>query len=235
MKIEIWSDVVCPFCYIGKRKLEKALAHFPQKKSVEIEWKSFQLNPDLKTNPDINTLEYLAESKGWSLAQAREISAQVSEMAKTEGLTFNFENAIVANTKNAHRLIHLAKSFQKGGEMKERLLRAYFTESRNVDDPETLISIGQEVGLDREKIKNLLESNQYEDAVNQDVYESRLVGVKGVPFFVIDRRFGISGAQPDVVFSETLEKAWIEFAKENKLIQVEGTASQSSCEIDGDC
>jgi len=235
MKIEIRSDVVCPFCYIGQRKLEKALAHFPQKESVEIEWKSFQLNPDLKTNPDINTLEYLAESKGWSLAQAREISAQVSEMAKTEGLTFNFENAVVANTKNAHRLIHLAKSFQKGGEMKERLLRAYFTESRNVDDPETLIALGQEVGLDREKIKNLLESNQYEDAVDQDVYESRLVGVKGVPFFVIDHRFGISGAQPDVVFTETLEKAWVEFAKENQLIQVEGTASQSSCEIDGDC
>lgn len=235
MKIEIWSDVVCPFCYIGKRKLEKALAHFPQKESVEIEWKSFQLNPDLKTNPAMNTLEYLAESKGWTMTQTREISAQLSEMAKTAGLTFDFENAVVANTHNAHRLLHLAKSLQKGGEMKERLLQAYFTESRNLDDPETLIALGREVGLDGQKIKNLLESTQYEDAVDQDIYESRLVGVKGVPFFLIDRKFGISGAQPVEVFSETLEKAWAEFAKDNQPIQVSENTSQESCDMEGDC
>ena len=234
MKIEIWSDVVCPFCYIGKRKLEKALAKFPQKDAIEIEWKSFQLNPDLKTNPDLNTLEYLAESKGWSLDQAREISSQVAGMAESEGLTFNFDNAVVANTKNAHRLIHLAKSVGKGGEMKERLLKAYFTEGLNIDDSETLVSLGIDIGLEEEIIKKLLESNQYEDAVDQDIYESRLLGVKGVPFFVLDRKLGISGAQPDEVFTQTLEKAWTEFAKENPQLEMVGD-SADSCEIDGEC
>ena len=234
MKIEIWSDVVCPFCYIGKRKLEKAMAKFPQQEAIEIEWKSFQLNPDLKTNPSISTLEYLAESKGWSLEQAREISSQVAGMAESEGLTFNFEKAVVANTKNAHRLIHLAKVSGKGGEMKERLLKAYFTEGLNIDDSETLIALGKEIGLEEESIKKLLESNLYEDAVDQDIYESRLIGVKGVPFFVLDRKFGISGAQPDEVFTQTLEKAWTEFAKENPQLEMVGD-SADSCEIEGDC
>lgn len=235
MKIEIWSDVVCPFCYIGKRKLEKALAKFPQKEAIEIEWKSFQLNPDLKTNPSISTLEYLAESKGWSLEQAREISGQVSEMAKSEGLNFDFEHAVVANTKNAHRLIHLAKASGKGSEMKERLLKAYFSEGLNIDDSETLISLGKEIGIEGESIKNLLETTLYEDAVDQDIYESRLIGVKGVPFFVLDRKFGISGAQPDEVFTQTLEKAWTEFAKENPQLEMVGDDSADSCEIDKEC
>ncbi len=235
MKIEIWSDVVCPFCYIGKRKLEKALAKFPQKEAIEIEWKSFQLNPDQKTNPEISTLESLAKSKGWSLDQAREISAQVSQMAELEGLTFDFEKAVVANTKNAHRLIHLAKTSGKGGTMKERLLKAYFSEGLNIDDSDTLISIGNEIGLDKESIKKLLKSNQYEDAVDQDIYESRLIGVKGVPFFVLDRKFGISGAQPDEVFSQTLEKAWTEFAKENPQLEMIGGESADTCEVDGEC
>lgn len=234
MKIEIWSDVVCPFCYIGKRKLEKALAKFPQKEGIEIEWKSFQLNPDQKTNPNISTLEYLAESKGWSLEQAREISSQVAGMAESEGLTFNFENAVVANTKNAHRLIYLAKAAGKGGEMKERLLKAYFTEGLNIDDSETLISLGKEIGLEEESINKLLESNQYEDAVDQDIYESRLIGVKGVPFFVLDRKFGISGAQTDEVFTQTLKKAWTEFTKENPQLEMVGD-STDSCEIEGEC
>jgi len=234
MKIEIWSDVVCPFCYIGKRKLEKALSKFPQKEAIEIEWKSFQLNPDQKTNINISTLQHLAESKGWSLEQAREIVSQVAGMAEKEGLSFNFENAIVANTKNAHRLIHLAKALGKGGEMKERLLKAYFTEGLNIDDSATLILLGIEIGLEEGIIKILLESNQYEDAVDQDIYESRLIGVKGFPFFLIDRKLGISGAQPDEVFTQTLEKAWTDYTKENpKLQTVEGSAH--SCEIGGEC
>lgn len=215
MKIEIWSDVVCPFCYIGKRKLERALLQFAQNELVEIEWKSFQLNPDLKTNPSINFLENLAKSKGWSMEQAREISSQVSDMAKKEGLEFNFENAVVANTKNAHRLIHLAKSIEKGYVMKERLLKAYFSDSSNIDDPEILISLGQEIGLSVAKIKDLLKSNLYEDAVAHDIYEAKLIGVKGVPFFLINHKFGISGAQSVEVFTDTLNKAWSHYIQEN--------------------
>jgi predicted DsbA family dithiol-disulfide isomerase len=185
MKIEIWSDVVCPFCYIGKRKLERALEKFPLKNQIEIEWKSFQLNPDQLTDPTLNTLEHLAQSKGWSMDQTRQITANVVGMAKEEGLEFDFEKAKVANTKNAHRLIHLAKQSDKGDAMKERLLRAYFSEGENVDDFQTLISLGKEVGLNENEIKAMLQSNRFEDAVNHDIYESKLLGVRGVPFLCI--------------------------------------------------
>ncbi|WP_439475371.1 DsbA family oxidoreductase [Algoriphagus formosus] len=235
MKIEIWSDVVCPFCYIGKRKLEKALDKFPLKDQVEIEWKSFQLNPEEKTNPSINTLEHLAQSKGWSMDQTREITSNVVEMAKEQGLEFDFEKAKVANTKNAHRLIHFAKKHRKGGEMKERLLKAYFSDGENVDDPNTLIKLGAEIGLNESEIKSMLASNQFDDAVDQDIYESRLIGVRGVPFFVLDRKFGISGAQPDEVFEETLEKAWSEFAKNNPVLEIKTAENGESCDIDGNC
>lgn len=235
MKIEIWSDVVCPFCYIGKRKLEKALDKFPQRDKIEIEWKSFQLNPDQVTNPNLNTLEHLSQSKGWSMEQTREITSNVVNMAAAQGLDFDFDRAVVANTKNAHRLIHLAKESGKGGAMKERLLQAYFSEGKNVDDPATLVTLGEEVGLAEEKIKALLESNQFEEAVDHDIYESRQLGVRGVPFFVLDRKFGISGAQADEVFDQTLEKAWAEYAKENPVLKMAGTVDGESCEVDGNC
>ena len=235
MKIEIWSDVVCPFCYIGKRKMEKALQKFPFKEKVEIEWKSFQLNPDQQTKPGVSTLEDLSQSKGWSMEQTKQITSQVVGMAKMEGLTFDFDKAVVANTKNAHRLIHLAKEFGVQDAMKERLLKAYFTDGLNVDDTDTLIQLGKEVGVPEEKIKPMLESKQYEEAVDQDVYESRQIGVRGVPFFVLDRKFGISGAQPDEVFDQTLEKAWAEYAKNNPVLDIASGSNGDSCDVDGNC
>ena len=235
MKIEIWSDVVCPFCYIGKRKIEKALAKFPQREFIEIEWKSFQLNPDQKTEPSVSTLEHLASSKGWTLDQTREITENVVQMAKAEGLSFDFENAVVANTRNAHRLIHLAKSFGKGDAMKERLLAAYFSEGKNVDDFTTLILLAKEVGLREDEAKKVLESGAYEEAIEEDSYESRQLGVRGVPFFVLDRKFGISGAQADEVFFQTLTNAWTEFQKENPKLQIISGSATDSCELDGDC
>lgn len=234
MKIEVWSDVVCPFCYIGKRKLEKALDKFPHKDQVEIEWKSFQLNPDQKTNPTISTLEHLAQSKGWSMDQTRQITSNVVQMAADQGLVFDFDKAVVANTRNAHRLIHLAKESGKGDQMKERLLSAYFSEGKNVDDFDTLTALGKEVGLTEEKIKETLQSNQFDSAVDQDIYESRQIGVRGVPFFVLDRKMGISGAQPDEVFEQTLEKAWAEFAKNNPQLVMAGNADAESCDVDGE-
>lgn len=235
MKIEIWSDVVCPFCYIGKRKLEKALDKFPHKDKIEIEWKSFQLNPDQVSDPSLNSLEYLSKSKGWSMPQTLQITQQVVNMAKAEGLDFQMEKTVVANTRNAHRLIHLAKESGKGGDMKERLLRAYFVEGKNVDDFETLRMLGMEVGLTKEKITETLNSEKFEEAVAYDIYESRQIGVQGVPFFVLDRKFGISGAQADEVFDQTLEKAWNDFIKENPTLEIVQGNSEDSCEIDGDC
>ncbi len=210
MKIEIWSDVVCPFCYIGKRKLEKSIAKMPFKDELEIEWKSFLLNPNARTQPEMNSQEYLAKSKGWSLEQTKQISNQVTEMAAAEGLEYHLDKTVVANSINAHRLLHLAKSKNLGDKMKERLMRAYFTEGHNIDDEETLIKLGEEVGLDRAGIKSTLTDSQFQEEIESDFRESREIGLQGVPFFVIDRKYGISGAQPDAVFDDSLRKAWEE-------------------------
>ncbi|MDN3667807.1 DsbA family oxidoreductase [Echinicola jeungdonensis] len=208
MKIEIWSDIMCPFCYIGKRRLEAALEEFPHKNKVEVEWKSFLLNPDMKTDPVMNIAQYLAETKGMSVEEAREAGNHVAEMAKEEGLDYDFDKVVVANPKVAHRLLQFAKLSGKGDEMKERLFYAYFTEGANIDDEESLIGLAKEVGLDTEKAKEALSSVDFEMAVKHDVYESQQLGVRGVPFFVMDQKYGVSGAQPKETFTQALESAW---------------------------
>ncbi|MDR7128362.1 putative DsbA family dithiol-disulfide isomerase [Algoriphagus sp. 4150] len=234
MKIEIWSDVACPFCYIGKRKIEKAIEKFPHKDQVEIEWKSFLLNPDQITQPNRNSEEYLAEAKGWTLEQTKEITANVANMAAQEGLEYHLDKTVVANTKKAHRILHLAKSVGKGDEMKERLLKAYFTDALNIDDDVVLLTLAMEIGLEERAVKEVLDSDKFVNEVDQDIYESRQLGVKGVPFFVLDRKFGISGAQPDGVFEETLAKAWSEYAKANPKLEI-SEGDGEACEIDGNC
>ncbi|UZD23193.1 DsbA family oxidoreductase [Algoriphagus halophytocola] len=232
MKIEIWSDVACPFCYIGKRKIEKAIERFPQKDKIEIEWKSFLLNPDQVTQPNKSSEEYLAEVKGWSLEQTKEITANVANMAAQEGLEYHLDKTVVANTKKAHRLLHLAKTVGKGDEMKESLLKAYFTDAVNIDDDAVLLELGKKVGLDEAAVQEVLTTDKYESEVDQDIYESRQLGVRGVPFFVLDRKFGVSGAQPDEVFDQTLEKAWAEYAKTNPVLEL-SAGNGESCEVDG--
>ncbi|WP_192349786.1 DsbA family protein [Algoriphagus sp. Y33] len=233
MKIEIWSDVACPFCYIGKRKIEKAIAKFPHKDQIEIEWKSFLLNPDQITQPNRSSEEYLADAKGWTLEQTREITANVANMAAQEGLEYHLDKTVVANTKKAHRILHLAKSTGKGDEMKENLLKAYFTDTLNIDDDAVLLTLATEIGLEESNVMGVLHSDKFGDEVDQDIYESRQLGVKGVPFFVLDRKFGISGAQPDGVFEETLAKAWSEFAKANPTLEI-SEGDGEACGIDGE-
>ncbi|MBW3468462.1 DsbA family oxidoreductase [Arthrospiribacter ruber] len=236
MKIEIWSDIMCPFCYIGKRRLESALADFQFGDKIQIVWKSFLLNPEMKTDPSKSTLEYLSETKGWTMEQTKEITQQVVNMAKEEGLEYQMDKTVVANARNVHRLLQLAKSLEKGGEMKERLLKAYFTEGSNIDDKTSLISMAKEVGLDEKRVVACLDSNEFEDKVDEDIYESRQLGVRGVPFFVLDRKYGISGAQPKEVFVQTLEKAWADYVKENPVLQMENAGEGSpSCDVDGNC
>ncbi|WPR76726.1 DsbA family oxidoreductase [Algoriphagus sp. NG3] len=234
MKIEIWSDIACPFCYIGKRKIEKALEKFPRKDQVEIEWKSFLLNPDQVTQTNKSSLEYLSEAKGWSLEQTKEITSNVTNMAAQEGLEYHLDKTVVANTKKAHRILHLAKSQGKGAEMKESLLKAYFTEAVNIDDDGILLGIALQIGLEESAILEVLNSNKFTNEVDQDIYESRQIGVRGVPFFVLDRKYGISGAQPDEVFEDTLAKAWNEFAKTNPSLEVSDGEGET-CAIDGGC
>ncbi|CAN5831541.1 DsbA family oxidoreductase [soil metagenome] len=207
MKVEIWSDVMCPFCYIGKRKFEKALAEFEGKQQVVIEWKSFQLNPAQKTDPDKNINQYLSEAKGWSLEQAKEMNDRVTGMAKEVGLNYNFDKAIVANSFDAHRLIQFAKRKELGDQMEEALFKAYFIDGKNTADHATLISLAGEAGLDETETKAILESGIFADEVEADIEMAAQIGVRGVPFFVFDRKYAVSGAQPAEVFLDTMRKA----------------------------
>jgi len=236
MKIEVWSDIMCPFCYIGKRRLESALKDFEFADQIKIEWKSFLLNPDMVTDPNKSTLEYLSETKGWSLAQTEQITQQVVDMAKEEGLVYHMDKTVVANAKNAHRLLQLAKTLKKGDAMKERLLKAYFTEGKNIDDKGTLNLLALEVGLEKERVIACLDSDEFSEKVDQDIYESRLIGVRGVPFFVLDRKFGISGAQPKEAFDQTIRKAWEDYVKTNPFLQILENGDGSSCDLEsGEC
>ena len=200
MKVEIWSDIMCPFCYIGKRRFEAALQQFSGKEDIEIAWKSFQLNPSIKTEAGKNINEYLADAKGWTLDYAKQMNAHVTNMAKEVGLHYDFDKAIVANSFDAHRLIQLAKANRKGDEMEERLFKAYFTEGKNTADHATLIQLGTEIGLDPATIKKVLASNEYADKVEQDIYEAQQIGVRGVPYFVLNDRYAVSGAQASETF-----------------------------------
>lgn len=234
MKVEIWSDVVCPFCYIGKRKFEAALAQFENKKSIQIEWKSFQLAPNQVTDPDKTLNQFLAEEKGWSLEYAKELNDQIVERAKQEGLIYHLDEAIPANTHKAHELIHFAKANGRQGEAKERLLRAYFTEGKNIDDISTLLQLGREIELDEDALKAALENGTYTNDVHGDISEAQQLGVRGVPFFAFNRKYAISGAQETDAFLETLETSFAEWRKDNPETILEVTAGQT-CTPDGEC
>jgi predicted DsbA family dithiol-disulfide isomerase len=234
MKVEIWSDVMCPFCYIGKRRFENALQHFEHKDEVEIEWKSFQLNPDMETNPDTSINQYLADVKGFTLDHARQMNDHVTQMAAEVGLIYNLDKAVVANSFNAHRFSHLAKKHGLGIEAEEQLFKAYFTDGKNIDNQDTLVELGKELGLDAVEIKQALESGAYADEVKHDIETAQYLGIRGVPFFVLNNKYAISGAQGVPVFEETIEKAFNEWQKENpkpKLEIIEG----ESCGPDGNC
>jgi predicted DsbA family dithiol-disulfide isomerase len=210
MKVEIWSDVVCPFCYIGKRRFEKALETFSNKEQVEIIWRSFQLDPNTRSNPGKSVIESLAEKKGLTLAQSQQMHAQVTAMAKEVGLDYQMDKAVIANTFDAHRLSLLAAKQGLQDKMEERLFAAYFTEGKDIANKETLVALAKEVGMDETDVRNMLQSNSYSDKVQDDILEAQQVGVRGVPFFVFDNKYAVSGAQPTNVFTQVLSKVWEE-------------------------
>ena len=234
MKVEIWSDVMCPFCYIGKRRFEQALQGFAHQEDIEVEWKSFQLNPDMVTNPDISIDQYLADVKGFSVERAKQLNNHVTQMAAGVGLTYNFDKSVVANSFKAHRYSHLAKKHGKGIEAEEQLFKAYFTDGKNIDDLDTLVELGAAIGLNAGEVRQTLESNAFADEVKHDIAEAQYLGIHGVPFFVMNNKYGVSGAQEVPVFEQTLQKAYTEWQQENpkpKLEIIEG----ESCGPDGNC
>lgn len=234
MKVEIWSDIQCPFCYIGKRRFEQALAEFEHKEDIQVEWKSFQLNPDLKTDPGTSVVQYLADHKGWTLDYARQMNEGVTQMAAEVGLTYNMDNAVLANTFSAHQLAHIAAAEGKGNEAEELLFSAYFIEGKNIADQEVLAGLGTQLGLDAGQVKEQLANHTYADAVLKDMYEAQVLNIRGVPFFVLNDKYAISGAQPEPVFLQVLEKAYHE-QQNQQLTSSANNQSGDSCSIDGDC
>jgi len=234
MNVDIWSDIMCPFCYIGKRKLESALAKFPNNDSVHINWHSFQLDPSIQYQPGRNLYEYLAERKGQSLEWSVTVHGQLANTAKAEGLTYNFDKAVIANSFDAHRLIQLAKKYELGDAAEERLFRAYFTEGENVSDHDTLVRLGSETGLPVAAVKEMLQGDDYASEVHADIEQAEALGIRGVPFFVINGQYGISGAQPSEVFLDGLQHAWKEYEQAKNTTDI-STQDGAVCTPDGVC
>jgi predicted DsbA family dithiol-disulfide isomerase len=207
MKIEIWSDVMCPFCYIGKRHFEKALVGLPAKEHIEIEWKSFQLNPDMTSEPGVKIHQYLSRVKGVSIQQAESMNQHVTAMAAESGLQYDMDKVVIGNSHDAHRIIQLAKTKNLGDQAEEFFFKSYFCEGKDIADHAFLQSAGEAIGLSSSEVKEVLTTDAFSDAVKNDIQEAAQLGIQGVPFFVIDRKYGISGAQPVEVFMNTLEKA----------------------------
>jgi predicted DsbA family dithiol-disulfide isomerase len=211
MQVEIWSDVVCPWCYIGKRRLERALGEFEHADEVEVTWRSFQLNPDTRPGTAVPTLDYLEQRFG---PQAQAMTARVAELGQAEGLTLDFASSLTVNTLAAHRLLHLAAGLGIGGAAKERLLRAHFTEGADLSDHETLTRLLVEVGPPEEastieaRVREVLDGSEYANEVQDDISLARRLGVSGVPFFAIDRAYGVSGAQSVETFLQALRTAY---------------------------
>jgi protein disulfide-isomerase len=232
LKIQIWSDVMCPYCYIGKRRIENALEKFEHKENVEIEWKSFELDANFPQQSNENIVDHLAKKYQKDTTWAKEMMDNMTQNAKNSGLDFHFEKAILANSHNAHRLLHLAKNHNLGDALKEQLLKAYLTDGKNINDLETLSLLGQQVGLNKEETETVLNSDTFSKEVKQDIATAREIGVQGVPFFVFDNKYAISGAQPVETFTQTLEKAWQE-GEFTSTVQIINSQDGSSCGIDG--
>ncbi len=234
MKVEIWSDVACPWCYIGKRRIEGALAQFEHQDQVEILWRSYQLDPQAPRTSEKTMNEILANKYGMSPKQAAAANDRVSAIAAQDGLDYHMDQVQYGNTFDAHRLIHLAAAHGLQQEMEERFFKAYFTEGARLGDTETLVKLASEVGIDAEEARAVLASDRYADEVRADIQRARRLGVQGVPFFAIDEKYGVSGAQPAEVLKEVLEQAWSEahpLIKVSGATQDAGVCNDYSCSI----
>ena len=229
MKVEIWSDYQCPFCYIGKRRFEDALNQFENKAQVEVEFRSFELNPEAERHINMSQNEMLAKKYGMSQAQVEANSQNLTQQAAELGLEYHLDKVVLTNSFDAHRLMHLAESKGKGQEMNERLFKAYFTEGKHIGDHATLASLAEEVGLEKQEVESMLAGTAFTAEVRGDEQEGSVLGITGVPFFVINRKYGISGAQPAEAFLDTLKKVW---AEENPLQMVNETGDTCT---DGSC
>ncbi|MEU9705971.1 DsbA family oxidoreductase [Streptomyces sp. NPDC047981] len=234
MRVEIWSDIACPWCYIGKARFEKGLAAFAHREDVEVVHRSFELNPNLPKGVTAPVIDTLAKKYGRTLDEARAMEEHVASNARSEGLEYRTEGRDSGNTFDIHRLLHLARDRGRQNELLDLAYRANFAEERSVFDVETLVRLGVEAGLDETEVKAVLaDESAYADAVRADEREAAELGANGVPFFVLDRRYGVSGGQPAEVFTQALEQAW-----QGRVLQPIGAADDAAapaCDVDGTC
>ena len=239
MKVEIWSDVVCPWCHIGKRRFEEALSRFEHRAAVEVQWRSFELDPSARSATGAEHADAddyarrLAAKSGTGLDEAQGMLGSMTAAAAAEGLDFHFERAVPANTFEAHQVIHLAGERGVQDQVKERLLQGYFSEGQAVGDREVLVRLAAEAGLDADETRSALEEQRYAAAVRADESEAAALGIRGVPFFVVDRKYGVSGAQPAEQLLAVLQRSW---AEQRPLTLVGGSADTgdaSACGPDG--
>ena len=226
MKIELWSDFACPFCYIGKKRFEKALGAFPHKDKVEVIYKAYQLNPNAPKVMTDSPAETFAKGHRLTVDKALEKFNMFETQAQTVGLKYDYTNIQMTNSFDAHRIAKWANKFNKEQELTERFMSGYFTEGLNIADQDTILKLVAELGLDVKIAKEVITSNQFADQVHAEIKEGREVGVQGVPFFVLNRKYGVSGAQPVEYFTKVLETLW---AEEKPLEAVNGADNGHSC------
>lgn len=207
MRVDVWSDIVCPWCYIGKRRFEHALADFPHREQVQVVWRSFQLDPTA-TETDVPVLDQLARKYGVSREQAEAMNANVTRVARAEGLEYRLDRARHGNTLDAHRLLHLAAANGVQDELLERLMHGYFVEGEPVGERAALSRLAVDAGLDAQDVREVLTGDGFADAVAADLAQARAYGIDAVPFFVLDGRLGVSGAQSSALFADALAQAW---------------------------
>lgn len=209
IRVDIWSDIACPWCYIGEQRFREGVARFQRQNpdvEFEVEAHSYELAPDTPDEFSGSEVEFLVKHKGMPAEQVTQMLEQMTQLAASEGIEFNFDRLRHANTRRAHRVLHLAKEQGLQSEMQERLFRAYFSEGRQVSDVETLAELGEEVGLDADEVRDAFEDEGYGDAVDRDITRARMLGVNGVPFYLVNEKYGISGAQQPDMFASAFEQ-----------------------------
>jgi predicted DsbA family dithiol-disulfide isomerase len=234
MQVEIWSDIMCPFCFIGKRLFDEALGAFAHHDLVQVVWKSYRLFPDVRYLEGSDACTVLAEVKGLTRSSMQQAIAHVTALGKDVGIRFDFDRLKMVDTFDALRLVHWAATHDLGSEMKERLFQAFFEEGLNLEDHQVLTQLGQEVGLDAQATAVMLSSHAYADEVGSDVAQAREIGVRGIPFFVLDRRQALSGAQSVAGFKTLLQTAFDKWTQQATSLATTVMSGQS-CALDGQC
>ncbi|MGM0754898.1 MAG: DsbA family oxidoreductase [Bacillota bacterium] len=232
MKVQIWSDIACPFCYIGKKQLETALEQFPQKEQIEVEFKSFELDPHAPVEVDYDVHDMLVKKYGMSRSQAMAMNEQVKQAGKEKGIDFQFDPLVLTNTFDAHRLAQYAGKMGKGDLVMGELFQAYFTDGKHVGDRKTLLDIAEKAGLDQKEVQKVLDEQTFADDVRKDEKEARQLGISAVPFFLINDKYSVAGAQPADTFLRALETAWTEEAAQAE--KTDDTSFEAAC-VDGVC